>query len=511
MLEAADRLQGELRGGRDPRPPRRARRHEAGRQVLRVGGRGASRSGSRSARATWPPSTVDAGAAHRRQEGSRAAGGHRAGAVQAHGAHAARSARGRARPARGQQHPRAPPRSSSSRHARATAASSTPASAATATARRRSRSRPRRRSGSCPTRSSARPSADDLHVVRPAEHGRGGVGEGVLSGGRGTAAPAERRPTSAQLLSRRRAERRGGSLLLGGVPLWRRSPSASGTPTYVYNAEVIRRQLPRAGRGARGGAAPDLLRGEGQQQPRGAPRPARPGRRRRHRLRRRAGPGAGGGISARPHRLQRGGQDAPPSCEAAVEAGIGHIHLESAAELAALGPIASRLGSGRTVGIRVNPDVTADTHPLHRHRPGRHQVRGPVRPGGRRSRSRCPAPAARARHHRDAHREPAARSRRRIAGHRAAARAGRRDCRAGGIDDAPRHSTSAAGSGSATGRAPLDPAGCRGGGAADARRPGSRSCWSRGDTWWAAPGCCSPRCSPASTPAARISSSSTPA
>ena len=48
---------------------------------------------------------------------------------------------------------------------------------------------------------------------------------------------------------------------------------------------------------------------------------------------------------------------------AAVEAGIGHVHLESTAELAALGRIVARLGRPVRVGIRVNPDVTADTHP----------------------------------------------------------------------------------------------------------------------------------------------------
>ncbi len=49
--------------------------------------------------------------------------------------------------------------------------------------------------------------------------------------------------------------------------------------------------------------------------------------------------------------------------EAAVEAGIGHVHLESAAELAALARIAERRGRRMAIGIRVNPDVTADTHP----------------------------------------------------------------------------------------------------------------------------------------------------
>lgn len=48
---------------------------------------------------------------------------------------------------------------------------------------------------------------------------------------------------------------------------------------------------------------------------------------------------------------------------AAVEAGVGHVHLESAAELAALTEIVARRGRPLNVGIRVNPDVTADTHP----------------------------------------------------------------------------------------------------------------------------------------------------
>jgi diaminopimelate decarboxylase len=48
---------------------------------------------------------------------------------------------------------------------------------------------------------------------------------------------------------------------------------------------------------------------------------------------------------------------------AAVDAGVGHVHLESAAELAALVAIVDRRGRPLRVGIRVNPEVTADTHP----------------------------------------------------------------------------------------------------------------------------------------------------
>jgi diaminopimelate decarboxylase len=48
---------------------------------------------------------------------------------------------------------------------------------------------------------------------------------------------------------------------------------------------------------------------------------------------------------------------------AAVDAGVGHVHLESAAELTALAAIVQCRGRPLNVGIRVNPDVTADTHP----------------------------------------------------------------------------------------------------------------------------------------------------
>jgi diaminopimelate decarboxylase len=40
------------------------------------------------------------------------------------------------------------------------------------------------------------------------------------------------------------------------------------------------------------------------------------------------------------------------------------VHLESAPELEALGAIVARAGRPVRVGIRVNPDITADTHPF---------------------------------------------------------------------------------------------------------------------------------------------------
>jgi diaminopimelate decarboxylase len=48
---------------------------------------------------------------------------------------------------------------------------------------------------------------------------------------------------------------------------------------------------------------------------------------------------------------------------AAIAAGIGHVNVESLAELRRLAMFADLRGASVTVGIRVNPDVTVDTHP----------------------------------------------------------------------------------------------------------------------------------------------------
>lgn len=48
---------------------------------------------------------------------------------------------------------------------------------------------------------------------------------------------------------------------------------------------------------------------------------------------------------------------------AAMAAGVGHINVESLSELRQLGLLADLHGAQVTVGIRCNPDVTADTHP----------------------------------------------------------------------------------------------------------------------------------------------------
>lgn len=186
------------------------------------------------------------------------------------------------------------------------------------------------------------------------------MGQGVLSEGRAGAAglsEAER----AALFADAGLERRGGSLIFGGVSL---SAIADlvGTPTYVYNAEVVRRQYRRLDEALAPvahricfavkansnlavlrlfrdlGAGADIVSG-GE-------------------LRR----ALAAGFPASRIVFSGVGKSAE-ELEAALAAGVGHIHLESADELARLGAIAERLDRTVAVGIRVNPDVTAETHP----------------------------------------------------------------------------------------------------------------------------------------------------
>ena len=58
--------------------------------------------------------------------------------------------------------------------------------------------------------------------------------------------------------------------MLGGVRLSEIAEKA-GTPTFVYNAEVIRRQFRTLDTAPHRSEAPGLFRSEGQQQPRRAP------------------------------------------------------------------------------------------------------------------------------------------------------------------------------------------------------------------------------------------------
>ncbi len=157
-------------------------------------------------------------------------------------------------------------------------------------------------------------------------------------------------------------ERRGGSLVLGGVPLSTIAEGA-GTPAYVYNAEVIRRQYRALDQAFAG--VPHRLAYAVKANANLAVL----------RILRDLGAGAdivSGGELARalaagfpPDRIVFSGVGkSDEELGAAVDAGVGHIHLESAAELAALGAITTGRRRRITVGIRVNPDVTADTHPF---------------------------------------------------------------------------------------------------------------------------------------------------
>lgn len=49
--------------------------------------------------------------------------------------------------------------------------------------------------------------------------------------------------------------------------------------------------------------------------------------------------------------------------QAAITAGVGHINVESVAELRRLAVLAEMQGASVSIGVRINPDVTADTHP----------------------------------------------------------------------------------------------------------------------------------------------------
>jgi diaminopimelate decarboxylase len=156
--------------------------------------------------------------------------------------------------------------------------------------------------------------------------------------------------------------RRNGALLFGGVPLGRLAGQV-GTPAYVYSADVIRRQYQRLDQALAGvphricfavkanstlavlrvfrdlGAGADIVSGGELQRALAA------------------------GFPAEQVVFSGVGKSAA-ELEAALRAGVGHIHLESADELARLTALADRRGKSVTVGIRVNPDVTAETHPF---------------------------------------------------------------------------------------------------------------------------------------------------
>jgi diaminopimelate decarboxylase len=186
------------------------------------------------------------------------------------------------------------------------------------------------------------------------------VGQSVLTGDRAltqSVTPAQQ----AILLADAGLERRGRSLEFGGVRLTEVAERV-GTPAYIYNAGVIRRQYRQLDEALTLmshricfavkansnlavlrlfrdlGAGADIVSG-GE-------------------LRRALAAGFTGEQV-----VFSGVGKSQAELELALASGVGHIHLESGDELARLGALADRLGQTVTVGIRVNPDVTADTHP----------------------------------------------------------------------------------------------------------------------------------------------------
>jgi diaminopimelate decarboxylase len=163
------------------------------------------------------------------------------------------------------------------------------------------------------------------------------------------------------LLAEAGLERLGPSLIGGGVRLTEIADQV-GTPAYVYNLAVVRERY-RALDQALAGLPHRICFAIKANANLGVLRALRD-----------LGAGAdivSGGELARaleagfaPERIVFSGVGkSDAELAAAVEAGVGHVHLESAAELAALAAIVERRGRTMGVGIRVNPDVTADTHP----------------------------------------------------------------------------------------------------------------------------------------------------
>lgn len=186
------------------------------------------------------------------------------------------------------------------------------------------------------------------------------MGQGVLN----TAGWREAGETAdtAGLMADAGLTREAGTLKMAGVPLSRIADQV-GSPTYVYNAEAIRAQFHRLDSALAAvphricfavkansnlavlkvlrdlGAGADIVSG-GE-------------------LRRVLAAGFA------PDRVVFSGVGkTEPELEAAVAAGLGHVNLESPAELAGLARIAAKARREVHVGIRVNPAVTADTHPF---------------------------------------------------------------------------------------------------------------------------------------------------
>lgn len=185
-----------------------------------------------------------------------------------------------------------------------------------------------------------------MHVVRTAQRHRGGVGQGVLTDSRFADAGLDRRD---------------GALWLGGVPLADIARTV-GTPVYVYNAGAIRERY-RALDAALAGVPHRICYAVKANSTLAILR-----------LVRDLGAGAdivSGGEMARAMAagfaadriVFSGVGKATGELRQAVRARLGHLNIESVEELHRLAAIADEERTDVSIGIRVNPDVTTETHP----------------------------------------------------------------------------------------------------------------------------------------------------
>ena len=183
-------------------------------------------------------------------------------------------------------------------------------------------------------------------MVRPAQRDRGGVGQGVLT---------DTRFADAGL------ERRSGALFVAGVPLADIARRV-GTPVYVYNAGAIRQRY-RALDAALAAVPHRICYAVKANSTLAVLR-----------LLHDLGAGAdivSGGEMARALAAGFPGErivfsgvgKAAAELRQAVRAGLGHLNVESVEELQRLASIADEERADVAVGIRVNPDVTTETHP----------------------------------------------------------------------------------------------------------------------------------------------------
>ena len=197
-------------------------------------------------------------------------------------------------------------------------------------------------------------------VQRP-QCGRGCVGEGVLTGrsagqrGSGAVSAKELLFTDAGL------ERSDGVLLLAGVPLVDIAERV-GTPAFVYNAEAIRERFRSLDTALK--SVPHRICFAVKANSNLAVL----------RILRDLGAGADIVSSGELARVLAAGFDpahvvfsgvgkTADELRSAIRAGVGHLNVESTEELQHIAHIADAEQAQVKIGIRVNPDVTTETHP----------------------------------------------------------------------------------------------------------------------------------------------------